>query len=84
MARTYDFRENAIKSMVGSSGRQRVQETCFAEFPVLLPSKVIMDQFNETVSPVFKIIGVLHLECEKLKQARDILLPKLMSGEVEV
>jgi type I restriction enzyme S subunit len=83
-ARTYDFRENAIKSMIGSSGRQRVQETCFDEFPVLFPSNVIMYQFNDAISSVFKMISVLHLESEKLRQARDLLLPKLMGGEVEV
>src|SRR5215813_6022799 len=37
LARTYDFRENAIKSMVGASGGQRVQESCFEKFLVLVP-----------------------------------------------
>ena len=37
LARTYHFRENAIKSMVGSSGRQRVQDSCFEKF-IILPA----------------------------------------------
>jgi type I restriction enzyme S subunit len=39
LARTHDFRGNAIKSMIGSSGRQRVQESCFEKFMVLIPPR---------------------------------------------
>lgn len=84
LARTYEFRENAIKSMIGSSGRQRVQETCFGEFRVILPPRLLLDQFEEITSSIFKMIAKLHFELEKLKQARNILLPKLMSQEIEL
>lgn len=83
LARTYDFRENAIKSMVGSSGRQRVQESCFQEFLVLVPSRRVLTLFAESVEPLFQQIKVLHLQNQKLRAARD-LLPRLMSGEVAV
>src|SRR2546426_960819 len=43
LARTYHFRENAIKSMIGSSGRQRVQESCFEKFMVWIPPRSILD-----------------------------------------
>ena len=43
LARTYDFRENAMKSMVGSSGRQRVQESCFEKFLVLIPPRTLLE-----------------------------------------
>ena len=73
LARTYDFRENAIKSMVGSSGRQRVQESCFEKFFVLvLPT------------PMVEQIKVLHFQNQKLCADRDVLLPRLMSGEIAV
>ncbi|MFY9478693.1 MAG: restriction endonuclease subunit S, partial [Aquabacterium sp.] len=47
LARTYDFRENAIKSMVGSSGRQRVQESCFEKFLVLVPPSTLLTLFAD-------------------------------------
>lgn len=84
LSRTYDFRENAIKSMIGSSGRQRVQTACFAEYPVLLPSKGILDAFMDVASNCFSQIRNLLFQNNKLKIARDILLPKLMSGEIAV
>jgi type I restriction enzyme S subunit len=84
LARTYHFRENAIKSMVGASGRQRVQESCFDKFRVLVPPKALLSTFRETAEPVFAQIKILHLENQKLRAARDLLLPRLMSGEIPV
>lgn len=84
LSRTYHFRENAIKSMVGSSGRQRVQESCFDKSLVLVPPLRLLDLFSESAEPIFRQIRVLHLQNQKLRAARDILLPRLMSGEVEV
>jgi len=84
LSRTYDFRENAIKSMIGSSGRLRVQTSCFEDYTIQLPPKLILRQFQEIVVPVFKQIEVLQFQIQKLRQARDLLLPKLMSGEVEI
>ena len=84
MSRTYPFRENAIKSMIGSSGRQRVQTSCFEEFYVLLPGEALLREFEEFTSPLFNEIRVLHLQNQKLKQARDLLLPRFMSGEIAV
>lgn len=84
LARTYHFRENAIKSMVGSSGRQRVQESCFEKFLVLVPPPLLLQLFSEFAEPIFEQIKTLHAQNQKLHAARDLLLPRLMSGEVTV
>lgn len=84
LARTDAFRGNAIKSMVGSSGRQRVQESCFDKYPVLVPSDVVIDLFTAYARPQFKQIKVLHAQNRKLRAARDLLLPRLMSEEIVV
>jgi type I restriction enzyme S subunit len=84
LARTYDFRENAIKSMIGSSGRQRVQESCFEKFIVLVPPRSLLELFSESAKPMFQQIRVLHLQNQKLRVACDLLLPRLMSGEIEL
>ncbi|MFC3716318.1 restriction endonuclease subunit S [Luteimonas soli] len=82
LARTYDFREHAIKSMIGSSGRQRVQVGCFDEYWVALPPSSQLSEFDGSVAPMFKQIAVLDQQIERLGQARDLLLPHLMSGDV--
>lgn len=84
LARTYAFRENAIKSMIGASGRQRVQESCFDKFMVLVPPQPVLDSFTSFARPCFEQIRVLLAQTRKAREARDLLLPRLMSGEVEV
>lgn len=84
LARSYNFRENAIKSMVGSSGRQRVQTSCFEKFVMGLPPRALLTQFDETAKGCFEQISNLTKQNQKLRTARDLLLPKLMSGEIAV
>ena len=84
LARSYDFRENAIKSMVGSSGRQRVQTSCFEKFMLGLPTRSLLVQFDEATKGCFDQITNLAKQNRKLRAARDLLLPKLMSGEMSV
>jgi type I restriction enzyme S subunit len=52
--------------------------------PLVLPSKTILRQFLETVSPMHEQLDKLEEMNTKLKAARDLLLPKLMNGEIEV
>jgi len=84
LSRSYAFRGKAIKSMIGSSGRQRVQKTCFDDFLAPLPPKFILDQFTDSARPVFYQIRNLMLQNQKLKAARDLLLPRLMDRRVEI
>ncbi len=84
LARTYDFREHAIKSMVGSSGRQRVQVSCFDEFALGKPPESLLDLFDESAAPCFGEIENLMKQNVVLARARDLLLPRLMNGEIAV
>ncbi|MEH1850212.1 MAG: restriction endonuclease subunit S [Nostoc sp.] len=84
MARSDAFRDNAIKSMTGATGRQRVQEACFDKFLFAHPDDVTMKKFSELISPFFKEIYVLAQKNNNLRQTRDLLLPKLISGEIDV
>lgn len=83
-ARQHDFRENAIRSMIGSSGRQRVQPSCFDRYTVPIPPQVLSTLFDEAVGDMFAQIGNLDQQNQKLAQARDLLLPRLMNGEIAV
>lgn len=84
LARMPEFREHARVSMVGASGRQRVQESCFERFPVLVPSPRIADHFTNIVRPLFEQIRVLTRQNAQLRTARDLLLPRLMSGRISL
>ncbi|MGM9958335.1 MAG: restriction endonuclease subunit S [Erysipelotrichaceae bacterium] len=49
-----------------------------------IPTEVLLESFCELVSPYFEKIKVLQNQIALSSQARDRLLPKLMSGEIEV
>ena len=53
-------------------------------FLIVIPSQEDVINFNKLVKDVFDIIMHNGLEIEKLQQLRDTLLPKLMSGEIDV
>ncbi|GAB6061172.1 restriction endonuclease subunit S [Desulfonatronum parangueonense] len=84
MARSDDFRDNAIKSMTGASGRQRVSEKCFDGFHLAQPSSDVLSLFQAHTSPQFKLIHTLSQKNSTLRRTRDLLLPKLISGEIDV
>jgi len=48
------------------------------------PGKEMIEKFEENAVPIFKQIKVLTDKNEKLKETRDLLLPKLISGKIEV
>ncbi|CZE45805.1 restriction endonuclease subunit S [Campylobacter geochelonis] len=78
-----------IKSLldgVGSNGATmtNVNKTKFSNIQVLYPTEDICKSFNDFCKPIFEIIFNLSVAINKLTQARDRLLPKLMSGELEV
>jgi type I restriction enzyme S subunit len=70
--------------MIGSSGRQRVQEECFNEFIVALAPRSIMAEFDNFASYCFLQIRNLREQNERLVRSRDLLLPRLMDGRIPV
>ena len=84
LAQTRDFRENAIKSMTGATGRQRVVNQCFDDYFLPNPNQDILDQFELTIASFFRKIQNLSEKNTNLRQTRDLLLPKLISGEIDV
>ena len=84
LARTDDFRQSAINSMSGSDGRQRVKSDKLKMLDYLHPTGELVEKFEKVAGPIFEKICKLSKQMQQAKQARDLLLPKLMSGEVEV
>ena len=84
LARMPEFRNNAIKSMSGATGRQRVQPACFEKFRFAHPDAHTLRAFGEQVAPIFQEVQLYALKNENLRRTRDLLLPKLISGELDV
>ncbi|MFQ7460513.1 MAG: restriction endonuclease subunit S [Faecalibacterium prausnitzii] len=64
--------------------QQQLTVPDFRKTEILIPSKDVMDQFTKTVTPLFDTIWSNQEQNRKLASLRDILLPKLMSGELNV
>ena len=54
------------------------------EIKIPLVSNTLMNDYEEEAVPIFNLIWNLQKQNAKLREARDILLPRLMSGEIEV
>ncbi|EAM1380469.1 restriction endonuclease subunit S [Salmonella enterica] len=84
LARNEEFRKHAIGSMVGSDGRQRVNVNCFDAYFVLQPSEDILERFDKIAEPIFDEIKSISNMNQRLYEARNALIPKLMSGEIQI
>ena len=84
LARYPAFVDYAVKNMNGSSGRQRVSAETIGQFvlPKILLSEI--KSFEEKALPIFRKMRYNSLENICLAQMRDIMLPKLMSGEINI
>jgi type I restriction enzyme S subunit len=56
----------------------------FKLIPFLIPDAKLVGLFEETVEPMFQQIENVLLQNQKLRAARDLLLPRLMSGKMAV
>ena len=84
LARDAAFREHAIQSMTGTSGRQRVQVDTLAPYLLSSPSTETWNVFRALVSPLFSQVEFNRKESLALAAQRDALLPSLVSGYVRV
>ena len=51
---------------------------------ILIPSRGLLTSFDEFAESVFQQVNILASQVERLRAARDLLLPRLMSGEIAV
>ena len=85
LSRLDSFRQHCIQNMVGSSGRQRVQNSCFDSFFLSLPKdERLLTSFDRVCKPMFEKMTVSGTEIKSLAKMRDTLLPRLISGELKL
>jgi len=66
------------------SAQPNISSSDIMTTPIYLPSKYFVDEFNELCKPIFETLITNKYENEQLAKLRDTLLPKLMSGEIDV
>ncbi len=61
-----------------------INKTDFSAIPLVEPPVELLNRFDEMCSPINDLLRNLHEQSESLESIRDALLPRLISGELEV
>jgi type I restriction enzyme S subunit len=67
-----------------STSHQRVKPQDFMDMDTILPTQSLIDAFSNAVDPMLRVIHAMRLKNVTLRSTRDLLLPRLISGEVDV
>lgn len=73
-----------IKSIVTGAVQQKVSQQNLKKVPAIIPSKEALSAFDDLIQPIFAQIRNLRDENARLADLRDTILPRLMSGELDV
>lgn len=72
-----------VRSIVTGAVQPKISQANLNNVSVVIPSKAELSTFNSIVQPIFSQIRNLRAESDRLTSTRDILLPRLMSGEID-
>lgn len=80
----YCIKKYNLESMNSGSAVPSMTAKTLNELKVILPSFEYVHKFDDIISPLYAMISANTKESKKLAKLRDTLLPKLMSGELDV
>ena len=75
---------NRIISIAGGSTFKEISGTFLKQMKVIIPPDDIIKKFHETTQSIFEYNKISVKSNEQLSELRDLLLPRLMSGEIRV
>lgn len=78
------YRVDEIRQKATGSTFLEISKKTFRNMEVVVPDSKILGQYNAMILPIMKMMERLAKSTRQLVEARDRLLPKLMSGEIEV
>lgn len=78
------FSLTKVQSIVTGAVQPKISQGNLKKISVIIPSESMLKAFDKTIQPIFAQIRNLRAENKLLETTRDTLLPKLMSGELDV
>lgn len=78
------FKQTSVASIVTGAVQPKISQANLRSIKVVIPPKSIIEAYNDQVEPIFSLIRANEDFNSLLFQVRDALLPKLMSGELDV
>ncbi|MHB1666894.1 restriction endonuclease subunit S [Thiomonas sp.] len=73
-----------IRGYITGAAQPKLTQAAINRIPIVLPPKNIMREFDALVHPFFQLRATLVRSIANLRTTRDLLLPKLISGELDV
>ena len=80
----WSYGQSLIQGIKGGSAQPKFNKTDFKNLQIMLPPHYLLEKFYQTVKPIFELISNNKTESQKLSTIRDTILPKLMTGEIDV
>ena len=78
------LKQTPVKSIVTGAVQPKISQTNLKSIQIVVPPEKLLHEFNSVITPLFSLIRQNSEESKRLAQLRDTLLPKLMSGEIDV
>ncbi len=78
------FKCTNVKSIVTGAVQPKINQANLKSIPAIIPTINVMSNFNNVINPLFSLFRKNVEENSRLATLRDTLLPKLMSGEIDV
>ena len=78
------YNANYIKTLSSGSAQQNLNKKIIEDLKLLVPNLKVLNHYESSVNSNTSLIKSLTLSNLKLQELRDTLLPKLMSGEIEI
>jgi type I restriction enzyme S subunit len=75
---------NRMKGYVSGVAVPRIVLRDFRQFPILVPPAQLQDKWEMLAGPILQLAWQLTRTCANLRAQRDLLLPKLISGEIDL
>lgn len=76
--------KNKIENLANGAAQQNLSTIDMENLIIDFPKNELIDDFESFVNPIFNSILNLNIQNQRLREARDILLPRLMMGMIEV
>jgi type I restriction enzyme S subunit len=73
-----------LKTNTGGATFDTIVVDTFRRMEVVSPARAIASQFSELIDPVFVQVNTLQCQIRNLRRTRDLLLPRLLSGQIDV
>ena len=79
----YSIRDYLLLIGFGAA-QQNLSQDLIKKVKIVIPSTELIKKFDEQKEPLYQTIRALMMQNDKLIKQRDMLLPRLMSGKLEV